>query len=211
MVRLFDLGGDGTEVASNRVVTVPNALSTARLCILPYLYLVLADGRLGWGLTVGFVFGMTDFLDGYVARRFDQVTKLGQLLDPISDRLFIMTVAIGIVVAGLVPWWAVAAIFVRDLLIFLAGAFLLSRGVGTPPVTRLGKASTFGLMWSYVFLLAGGIVGTATEPQPLLYGVGFAMLLVSLVLYWLTAAGYARFVWGPGAAAEELPAEGAPR
>ena len=194
MVQLFDLGGDGTAEASDRVLTVPNALSAARLCILPYLYVVLARGDLAWGLAVGFVFGVTDFVDGYVARRFDQVTKLGQLLDPVSDRLFIMTVAVGIVVAGLVPWWAVAAIFVRDVLIFLVGAFLLSRGAGAPPVTRLGKASTFGLMWSYVALLAAGIIGTAREPQPAVYAVGFAMLVVSLVLYWLTAVGYARVV-----------------
>lgn len=197
MVKIYDLGGDGTEVASNRVLTVPNLLSTARLCILPYLYVLLSSGRLGIGLLVGFIFGVTDFLDGYVARRFNQVTKLGQLLDPISDRLFIATIAIAIVVAGLVPWWAVAAILLRDVLVFLAGVWLLSTGRPTPAVTKLGKSATFGVMWSYVFLLAAGIIGTATDPQPAMYAFGFAALIVSLVLYWATAVGYARGLAAP--------------
>lgn len=196
MVKIYDLGGDGTEVASNRILTAPNLLSFARLLILPYLYVLLSSGRLGIGLAVGFIFGVTDFLDGYVARRFNQVTKLGQLLDPISDRLFIATIAIAIVVAGLVPWWAVAAILLRDAVVFVAGVWLLSTGRATPAVSRLGKSATFGVMWSYVFLLGAGIVGTAADPQPAMFAVGFVALIISLVLYWATAAAYARSLLG---------------
>ena len=196
-MRLFDLGGDGSEQVSDRILTVPNLLSFARLLILPVVYWELASGRLLRGLLVGIVFGATDFVDGYVARRFDQVTRLGQLLDPMSDRLFIMTIAVALVVSGLLPWWLVAAVVVRDLLLLVIGLTMLGRGGRPPAVTRLGKAATFGLMWSFVPLIAAGIVGTAEDPEPILYVVGYAMLVASVVLYWVTAVGYARILRAP--------------
>lgn len=191
-MRLYDLGGDGSEQVSDRILTVPNAMSFARLLILPFVYIELANGRLLRGLLVGIAFGATDFLDGYVARRFDQVTRLGQLLDPLSDRLFIMTIAVALVVAGLLPWWLVLAVVVRDLLLLVAGLAMLGRGGRPPAVTRMGKTATFGLMWSFVPLIAAGVVGTAEDPEPVLYLVGFVMLVASVLLYWLVAVDYAR-------------------
>lgn len=191
-MRLYDLGGDGSEQVSDRILTVPNALSFARLLILPFVYLELANGNLLRGLLVGIVFGATDFVDGYVARRFDQVTRLGQLLDPLSDRLFIMTIAVALVVAGLLPWWLVLAVVVRDLALLVAGLLMLGRGGRPPAVTRLGKTATFGLMWAFIPLIAAGIVGTATDPQPALYWIGLAALGTSVVLYWAAAVDYAR-------------------
>lgn len=191
-MRLYDLGGDGSEQASNRILTVPNLLSFARLLILPWLYIELANGQLARGLAVGFVFGATDFVDGYVARRFDQVTRLGQLLDPLSDRLFIVTVLVGLVVSGLLPWWLVAAVIARDLVLLVAGMVLLGAGSGPPPVSRLGKTATFGLMWSFVPLLASGFVGTAADPQPVLYVIGVGLLVVSTIVYYVVAVGYGR-------------------
>ena len=191
-MRLYDLGGDGSEEVSDRILTVPNLLSFARLLILPFVYWELASGRLARGLLVGVIFGATDWLDGYVARRFNQVTRLGQLLDPLSDRLFIMTIAVALVVSGLLPWWLVAAVVVRDLALLLIGLVMLRRGGRPPAVTRLGKTATFGLMWSFVPLIAAGIVGTAEDPQRVLWLIGFVMLLVSVVLYWVVAVDYAR-------------------
>lgn len=202
-MRLYDLGGDGSEQVSDRVLTVPNALSFARLLILPFLYLELANGNLLRGLIVGIVFGATDFVDGYVARRFDQVTRLGQLLDPLSDRLFIVTIAVGLVVAGLLPWWLVAAVVLRDVLLLVASLFMLGRGARPPAVTRLGKTATFGLMWSFVPLIASGFVGTLEDPEPVLYVLGLGMLVVSVVLYWVVAVGYARQIRAAAAALED--------
>lgn len=191
-MRLYDLGGDGSAEASDRILTVPNALSLARLLVLPWLYLEVSSGHLLRGLLVGLLFGATDFVDGYVARRFDQITKLGQLLDPLSDRLFIVTIAVALVVAGLLPWWLVAAVVVRDLLMLAISVILLRAGIRPPPVTRLGKTATFGLMWSFVPLLAAGIVDTAADPQPVLYVIGIGMLVISIVLYWAAAVDYGR-------------------
>lgn len=191
-MRLYDLGGDGSEQASNRILTVPNLLSLARLGILPFLYLELVNGRLARGLAVGVVFGLTDFVDGYVARRFDQVTRLGQLLDPLSDRLFIITIGVGLVVTGLLPWWPVAAVVARDVALLVASVVLLGRGARPPAVTRLGKTATFGLMWSFVPLIASGFVGSVDDPQPVLHGVGVGLLVASVGLYYVVAVDYAR-------------------
>lgn len=202
-MRLYDLGGDGSEQVSDRILTVPNLLSFARLLILPFLYWELASGNLARGLLVGIVFGATDFVDGYVARRFDQVTRLGQLLDPLSDRLFIVTIAVGLVVAGLLPWWLVAAVVLRDVLLLVASLVMLGRGGRPPAVTRLGKTATFGLMWSFVPLIASGFVGTTEDPEPMLYAIGLGMLVVSVVLYWVVAVDYARQLRAAAAALED--------
>ena len=196
-MRVFDIGGgEGPEVVSNRILTVPNLLSLARLLILPWLYIELSRGTsagLARGLAIGVVFGATDWVDGYVARRFNQVTKLGKILDPVSDRLFIGTIGVALVMSGLLPWWPVIAIIARDVLFLVVGIFLIG-GVGPPPVTRLGKAATFGLMWSFPFLLMAGIIGTPQDPQPVLYWLGWAILVINLVLYYIVAGQYARAV-----------------
>lgn len=191
-MRLHDLGGDGTEQASDRILTVPNLLSFARLAVLPWLYIEAVRGNLLRALIIGIAFGATDWIDGYVARRFNQVTKLGQLLDPLSDRLFIITVAIALVVAGLLPWPIVAAIVVRDTVLLVAGITLLGGGVRPPAVTALGKYATFGLMWSFVPLLAGGIVGTVDDPEPILWTIGVVGLTISVILYYVVAVDYGR-------------------
>lgn len=191
-MRLYDLGGDGTEQASDRILTVPNVLSFARLAILPFLYIELANGRFGRGLLVGFIFGATDFIDGYVARRFDQVTRLGQILDPASDRLFIVTIVVGMVVSGLLPWWIVALVVGRDVILLLAGLVMLGGGARPPAVSRLGKTATFWMMWSFVPLLAAAIIGSGQDPQPVLYAIGLGLLIASVALYYVVAVGYAR-------------------
>jgi cardiolipin synthase (CMP-forming) len=162
------------------------------LAVLPWLYIEAVRGNLLRALIIGIAFGATDWIDGYVARRFNQVTKLGQLLDPLSDRLFIITVAIALVVAGLLPWPIVAAIVLRDTVLLIAGIVLLGGGARPPAVTALGKYATFGLMWSFVPLLAGGIVGTVDDPEPILWTIGVVGLAISVILYYVVAVDYGR-------------------
>lgn len=197
-MRLFDAGlQDGEQTVSNAIVTVPNLLSLVRLLSLPVVYHYLTTSRLGLGLLLGFIFGATDWVDGYVARRFNQMTRLGQLLDPLSDRVFIVVVGLALVQADLVPLWAILAVLARDVLVLVGGLVLLGRGARPPAVTRIGKAATFGMMWSFpAFILSGFWGGTVAEPQALLRPLAWVMFSSALVLYWLAAAQYARMVLG---------------
>jgi cardiolipin synthase len=197
-VQVFDRGGDGTpREPSSRILTVPNLFSLARLAILPWLYGLIVDERILLGLVVAGVFAATDFVDGYIARRFDQVTRLGQLLDPVSDRLFIITLLVALVRVGIMPWWLAAALVLRDLVLLVGGLVVLGRGGATPPVTRLGKATTFGLMGSIPLLMLGWQLSNGGDMDGaiggvVLYVVGFASACVAAVLYWVVGVGYAR-------------------
>jgi CDP-diacylglycerol--glycerol-3-phosphate 3-phosphatidyltransferase len=195
-VRFYDLGGGGeARAASRRIWTWPNALSLARLAILPFVYLDLANGRFLRAFVLLAVFASTDWFDGYLARQLDQVTELGKLLDPISDRVLFVVVGVGFVVAGLLPLWVVLALVVRDVLVGAAGALLLARGGRPPDVTRLGKTATFGLMFALPILLLAAVVGDGAEdPQPVLFVLSWILLGVNLVLYWVAAFDYARIV-----------------
>ncbi len=193
-MRVFDIGAkEGPEVVGDQVFTVANVLSFLRLAALPIIYLDLVSGRWLRAFVLLVVFSATDWLDGYLARRLDQVTRLGKLLDPISDRLLFLVVGIGYVVAGLLPLWAVLLLFVRDLIVMVTGAVLLRRGRRPPDVSRTGKAATFGLMWAFpLFLLAQVFASAGGEPQPVLQVLAWATLLINTALYYLAAVGYAR-------------------
>lgn len=193
-MRVFDIGAkDGPQAVSDRVVTVPNLLSFARLAALPIIYLDLVTERYVRALVLLAVFAATDWLDGYVARRFDQVSKLGKLLDPLSDRVLFLVVGVGFVVADLLPLWALLLLLVRDAAVLVVGGVLLARGASPPEVTRLGKAATFGLMWAFPTFLVAAIVGDGpTDPQPVLQAAAWVTYLVNAVLYYLVAADYAR-------------------
>jgi cardiolipin synthase (CMP-forming) len=195
-MRVFDIGKkDDPPPASTRVLTVPNLLSFARLAVLPLVYLDLVQGRLVRAFVLLVVFASTDWLDGYIARRFDQTSELGRVLDPISDRVLFVVVGIGFIVSGLLPLWAVLLILLRDLFVGSAGVVMLVRGIEVPDVTRLGKAATFGLMFALPAFLLAAIVGDGIEdPNPVLWWVGWALYAVHIVLYWLSAFGYLRTV-----------------
>ena len=193
-MRIYDVGGgDEPRIASRRVLTIPNLLSFARLAVLPFVYLDLANDRFTRAFVLVAVFAATDWLDGYLARRLDQVTELGTLLDPISDRVLFVVVGVGFVVSGLLPLWAVLILVVRDVLVGAAGVALLVRGATPPPVTRLGKTATFGLMWALpMFLLAAAVGEGAAAPQPVLHALAWVLFAINAVLYWLSAFDYAR-------------------
>jgi cardiolipin synthase (CMP-forming) len=197
VVRIFDIGTkDEPGEVTSRILTIPNLLSFARLAVLPIIYLDLVNDRFVRAFVLLAVFAATDWLDGYIARRFDQVSRLGALLDPISDRVLFVVVGIGFVVAEIVPLWVVLLLLVRDLAVMLVGGVLLLRG-GTrlPEVTRLGKAATFGLMWAFPAWLLAAILGDgASDPQPVLDALAWGTYLINVVLYYLAAIGYARTV-----------------
>jgi cardiolipin synthase len=156
-MRDFDWGArkDRPIVVHDRVLTAANGISLLRLAGLPlFVWLLFGPRAYGWAFLTLFVVGSTDFVDGYVARRFDQVTKLGKLLDPIIDRGMLVTVGVSLLVAGMLPWALVAAVLGRDALI-LAGSLLFVRNVPDIAVTRTGKFATACLLVGLpAFLLA---------------------------------------------------------
>lgn len=179
----------GQSTRSTRVFTVPNVLSLLRLAGVPlFLWLVLGPEEDGWALLVLLVSGLTDFLDGWLARRLDQATVLGQLLDPIADRLYILAVVIGLGLRDVIPWWLALSLPLRDLLLWGLVPLLRSRGYSALPVHFLGKAATFNLLYAFPLLLLGDGVGTGPE---LARVFGWAFAIWGIGLYWWAGVLYA--------------------
>lgn len=192
-MRVFDIGGgDEPSAVHDRIFTVANLLSFARLLALPLIYVDLVGERWLRAFVLLVIFSATDWLDGYLARRLDQVTRLGQLLDPISDRLLFVVIGVGFVVADILPLWAILLIVARDVIVLLAGLLLISRGHRPPAVSRIGKAATFGLMWAFPTFLLARVFGDGVDPQPVLQAIAWFTLVTNTVLYYVTVVLYAR-------------------
>ena len=169
------------EVRRGRVLTVPNLLSLLRLAGVPlFLWLLLGPRADGWALVVLMVGGFTDWLDGKLARLLDQYSALGALLDPAVDRLYILAALVALGVRGVVPWWAVAVLVGRDLVLAACLPVLRARGFTAFRVTYLGKSATFLLLYAFPFLLLG--VGTSPL-APLARPVGYALAVWGTALY----------------------------
>ena len=174
--------------APDRVLTIPNALSVLRLLGVPlFLYLLLGPQADGWAIVVLAVSGATDYLDGKLARMLDQGSRLGALLDPAADRLYVLATLVAFVVRDIVPWWVAAILVGRDLVLAATLPLLRSRGMTALPVHYLGKAATFCLLYAFPLLLAAQAEGTfAAICRPLAYAFalwGAAMYLWAGVLY----------------------------
>jgi cardiolipin synthase len=140
----------------DRILTVPNAITLVRLGCLPlFVWLLLGEGdrvAAAW-LLAGL--GATDWVDGYVARHFDQVSTVGKVLDPVADRLLFLTAVVAIIVDGAAPIWFCVAVLVRELVVAGATLLLAALGARRIDVTWYGKAGTFGLMFAFPLFLAG--------------------------------------------------------
>jgi cardiolipin synthase len=174
---------------TSKVVTIPNVLSLIRLAGVPlFLYLMLGPEADGWALVVLMVSGWTDYLDGLLARSWNQITRVGQLLDPLADRLYIITTVYAFTVRGLLPIALAAALLLRDLFLSCFIPVLRRHGYGALPVHFLGKAATFNLLYAFPLLLLGNGDGAwATGARPL----GWAFMAWGTFLYWWAAALYA--------------------
>ena len=180
---------------STRVLTVPNILSFIRLQLVPVFLVLIIAGRDGLALLVLVVSSVSDYLDGVIARRFRQITRLGQLLDPAADRAFIFAALVGLAVRGVIPWWLFAVIVARDLMLVVLGIILASNGYGPLPVHHLGKAGTLCLFYALPIIMIGQAFPDATA---IANPVGWAFALWGVFLYWwggtLYAAETARLV-----------------
>ena len=179
----------GRVAAGERVLTVPNLLSFARLAGVPVLlWLILGphEDRIAFVLLM--VSGVTDYLDGYLARRLNQTSRLGTLLDPLADRLYVAATIIALCVRGVTPWWLLGILAARDAILAAFLPLLQRAGYGPLPVSYLGKAATLNLLYAFPLLLLIAAHDTlATLARPL----GWAFVLWGTVLYIVTGALYA--------------------
>jgi cardiolipin synthase len=176
----------GAEMSS-RVLTVPNMISLVRLALVPVFAVLIVVGEDGWALLVLAVSGASDWLDGVLARRLNQVTRLGQILDPFADRLFIFVTLIGLAWREVVPLWLVLAIVARDVLLALTVPVLARLGYGTLEVTLVGKVATFALLYAFPLLLLAAVPGWLGAVA---HVVGWAFTWWGVGLYWLAGLQY---------------------
>ena len=179
-------GGD--EAALDRIWTVPNVVTFFRLACIPlYVWLLFgATNQVGAALLLA-VLGATDWIDGYIARRFHQVSTLGKVLDPVADRLLVVTAVITITIHGAVPVWFGLATLAREVVVSGAVLLLASLGAARIDVLWVGKAGTFALMVAYpLFLVSDGTAGW----EAVLRAVAWIVGLVGLVLAWVAAGSY---------------------
>jgi cardiolipin synthase len=175
-------------IASDRIWTIPNIISFIRLLGVPlFLYLLLGPHHDVTAVVVLAIGGTTDWVDGYVARRLGQVSRLGELLDPFADRLYILAALIGLTVRDVVPWWLTIALLLREAVLGVALLVLRRNGYGPPPVHYVGKTGTFVLLAAFPVML---LAKAAPSIDSVVYPIGWGLAWWALGLYWAAAALY---------------------
>jgi cardiolipin synthase len=176
------------EVGLGRVLTAPNVITLVRLLCIPlFLWLLFGLHHQTLAAVLLAVLGATDWIDGFVARRYNQVSTLGKILDPAADRVLVGTAVIAVIVHGAVPLWFGVATLTREALVSIMVVLLAALGAARINVLWVGKAGTFALMFSYpAFLLS---YGTAAWQGPIRV-VAWVCGILGLALGWSAAAGY---------------------
>ncbi len=173
---------------SDRIVTIPNLLSLVRLALIPLFVGFLLTKQDPAALVTLLAASVTDFLDGWIARRFNQISRLGQILDPIVDRLCIVAAAVGLAFREILPWWLVLVVLARDVALLVVAGVLAANDVPIVPVSRTGKWATALLLAALpVLVLAATLPATA----PVLLPLGLVVAVVGAALYWAAGIGYA--------------------
>jgi cardiolipin synthase len=168
------------------VFTVPNLISFARLAGVPlFLWLFLGPHWDVAAIVVLALGGTSDWIDGYLARRLGQVSRLGELLDPLADRLYILATLIAFTVREVVPWQFTAALLAREAMLGVCLLVLRRYGFGPPPVHYVGKTATFILLVAFPMLLLAQVTGATV-----VYASGWALAWWGVVLYWVAGLFY---------------------
>jgi cardiolipin synthase (CMP-forming) len=172
----------------DRIFTVPNVITLVRLLCIPlFLWLLFGAHRQTAAAVLLAVLGATDWIDGFVARRYGQVSTFGKVLDPTADRILVGTAVISIMIYGAVPLWFGIATIAREVLVSAMVLLLAAMGAARIDVLWVGKAGTFGLMFAYPTFLLGD--GTAGWQEPIRV-IGWVTGLVGLALAWWAAGSY---------------------
>ncbi|MFP5317649.1 MAG: CDP-alcohol phosphatidyltransferase family protein [Acidimicrobiia bacterium] len=202
--------GTAEEDGLDRVLTIPNVLSVVRLCLIPvFVWLLFGrENRVGAALLLG-ALGATDWVDGFIARRYHQVSNLGKVLDPAADRLLLLVSVVCILIDGSVPAAVAIPVLVREVLVGGTVIVLAAMGARRIDVTWVGKAGTFALMFAFPLFLAGNDEDFGPHDAFRLAAWGFA--IAGLALSWYAAARYvplAKQALADGRALKGRPAPG---
>lgn len=173
---------------SDRIFTIPNALSCLRLLLIPvFIWVALGPENDQLAFAVLAFSAITDWLDGAIARRFHMTSRVGQLLDPIADRLFVASTLIVLAIREIAPWWLVFVLLARDVVMFFVQLYVHRRGVAPLPVHYVGKTATACLLYGMptLFLTTGdGVVADIATP------VAWAFVIWGTCVYWWSAVLY---------------------
>lgn len=173
---------------TDRVLTLPNVISMIRLLGVPlFLWLVLVAQQDVWAFVVLAVAGATDWIDGALARALNQQSRLGTLLDPLADRLYIAATVLGLAIREFIPWWLVGVLVARELMLLATVPLLRRHGLVALPVTYVGKAATWCLLWGFPLLLLSGVEGWVGTVS---LACGWAFALWGTALYWWAGIRY---------------------
>lgn len=177
----------GPETVSNRVLTIPNLVSFVRLIgVGVFWWVILVEENIGLAAWLIFLIGWTDWIDGYLARKLNQVSELGKALDPIADRLMIVSAVVGGLIVGVVPGWIGIPLLIREAIMVVVALVLVARGGRTLPVRKLGKWATFIIYGAIPsFYLAG-----ADVLPDLFLPLAWISGAIGLGLYWFVMFQY---------------------
>ena len=183
-----DAGGIVREDPQARILTVPNAISVARLLGVPvFLWLVLVPQADWWAVGLLIAAGVSDWLDGKLARAWNQQSRLGQVLDPAADRLYIAATLAGLALRGIIPWWLVGLLVSRELVLGVALLVLRRHSYGPLQVSLVGKVATLCLLYAFPLLF----IGAHDDPVATVARVtGWAFAIWGTGLYWWAAVLY---------------------
>ena len=172
-------------------LTIPNALSILRLLLVPVFLILLLQEQNVAALWVLIFASASDWFDGFLARKLNQVTKLGARLDPAADRLYIFATLIGLAVNGNIPVWLAVVVILRDVMLAATYPILATHGYGPLPVHFLGKAGTFALLYAFPLLLLADIFQNI---ENIILPIAWAFAFWGIGLYWWAGAVYVRQV-----------------
>lgn len=182
-----------TTKSESAALTIPNALSALRLLGVPvFFWLIVVPQRDGLALGILIVSAFTDWLDGYLARRLGQYSRLGELLDPMADRLYVIAALVALYLRNILPFWVVLALIARDVAMMLLLIYLKRFGYTGVPVHFVGKAATMNLLYALPLVLLGTFDGNIGV---IAHNIGWAFLLWGIGMYWYAAWLYYQQVW----------------
>lgn len=168
--------------------TIPNALSSLRLLGVPvFFWLIVGPQNDGLALIILIISSFTDWLDGYLARKLNQFSRLGELLDPLADRLYVVAALMALYIRGLLPVWVVAALILRDVAMSLLLIYLKRFNITGVPVHFVGKAATMNLLYALPLILLGTFSGQVGQAA---HVIGWAFLLWGVSMYWYAGLLY---------------------